>query len=111
MCARAAISKREFLRTVALLGVDVPSAKAFLAATVGLDGLSLVSPASAQGTPKSGGILRFASEVQEITDPAIIPSIEASDMFRNSLEHLVEVGRRQCDASPSSPRAGSRMRI
>jgi peptide/nickel transport system substrate-binding protein len=89
--AKGAISKREFLRTVALLGVAVPSAKAFLAATVGLDGLSLVSPAMAQGTPKSGGTLRFATVVQEITDPAIITWIEASDMFRNSLEYLVEV--------------------
>ena len=89
--AKGAISKREFLRTVALLGVAVPSAKAFLASTVGLDGLSLVSPALAQGTPKSGGTLRFATVVQEITDPAIITWIEASDMFRNSLEYLVEV--------------------
>ncbi len=88
---KGAISKREFLRTVALLGVAVPSAKAFLASTVGLDGLSLVSPAMAQGTPKSGGTLRFATVVQEITDPAIITWIEASDMFRNSLEYLVEV--------------------
>ncbi|MBV9517450.1 MAG: ABC transporter substrate-binding protein, partial [Hyphomicrobiales bacterium] len=75
--ARGAISKREFLRTAALLGVAVPSAKAFLAATVGLDGLSLVSPALAQDTPKSGGTLRFATVVQEITDPAIITWIEA----------------------------------
>jgi peptide/nickel transport system substrate-binding protein len=88
---RGSISKREFLRTVALLGVAVPSAKALLAATVGLDGLSFVSPACAQETPKSGGVLRFATAVQEITDPAIITWIEASDMFRNSLEYLVEV--------------------
>ena len=88
---RGTISKREFLRTVALLGVAVPSAEAFLASAVGSDGLSLGSPAQAGEARKSGGILRFATTVGEIADPASVGSIEAAAMFRNSLEHLVEL--------------------
>jgi peptide/nickel transport system substrate-binding protein len=84
--ARGLIGRREFLRCVALLGVALPSAKAWHAAP-----LALVTPAAAQTLPKSGGTLRLASTLREIDDPASITAIEDADIFRNALENLTEL--------------------
>jgi peptide/nickel transport system substrate-binding protein len=81
---RGLIGRRSFLRTVALLGVSVASAKAWL------DGGVLLRPAMAQ-EPKTGGILRMAMKTQEITDPANYNWIEASNITRNVIEYLTEV--------------------
>jgi peptide/nickel transport system substrate-binding protein len=81
---RGLIGRRSFLRTVALLGVSVASAKAWLG-----DGL-ILRPAMAQ-EPKTGGILRMAMKTQEITDPANYNWIEASNITRNVIEYLTEV--------------------
>lgn len=75
------IGRREFLRTVAWLGVNVASAEALL-------GLSGCAPAAARPTRDR---VRFVCAVQEITDPALTTWIEASNLYRNSLEFLTEV--------------------
>lgn len=87
MARRGRIGRRDFLRTTALLGVSVASAKAFLGGPLDTFG---VGPALAQ-TPKRGGKLRMAMQTQEITDPALYNWIEASDITRNVIEYLTEV--------------------
>jgi peptide/nickel transport system substrate-binding protein len=75
-----AIGRREFLRTVAWLGVSVASAKTML-------GLAQAAiPADAE--PRRGGKLRFVCVVQRMSDPALINWIEASNLLRNALEFL-----------------------
>ncbi len=76
-----AVDRRAFLRTVSWLGVSVASAQALL-------GLSGCAPAKAVSARNR---LRFVCAVQEITDPALTTWIEASNLFRNSLEFLTEV--------------------
>ncbi len=82
------ISRRQFLRTVTLLGVAVPSAEAFLSQMIGG---SPVAPAMAQETPRKGGIMRFQAQVQEITDPMLSQWIDGSNIYRQSIEYLTEV--------------------
>lgn len=78
---RGEIDRRGFLRTVAWLGVSVASAEALL-------GLSGCAPAAVTD-PR--GRLRFVCAVQQMTDPALTTWIEASNLYRNSLEFLTEV--------------------
>ena len=87
MVRRREIGRRDFLRTTALLGISVASAKAYLA---GIGAGFLPGPAEAQ-EPKMGGTLRFAMQTQEITDPALYNWIEASDITRNCIEFLTYV--------------------
>ncbi len=75
------IGRREFLRTVAWLGVSMASAEALV-------GLSGCAPAAARPTRDR---LRFVCAVQQMTDPALTTWIEASNLYRNSLEYLTEV--------------------
>jgi peptide/nickel transport system substrate-binding protein len=82
---RGLIDRRSFLRTVALLGVSVASARTFL------DGGHLIRPTMAQEQPKRGGTLRMAMQTQEITDPSLYTWIEASDITRNCIEYLTYV--------------------
>jgi len=88
---KGAIARREFLRMAALLGVALPSARALIGEAAADEAPAAATSARAEATPRQGGILRFASEVREIGDPALAPSIEASDMLRNALERLVEL--------------------
>jgi peptide/nickel transport system substrate-binding protein len=78
---RGEIDRRSLLRTLSWLGVSVPSAVSAL-------GLGGCAPALAVGAKRR---LRFVCAVQEITDPALTTWIEASNLFRNSLEFLTEV--------------------
>jgi len=75
-----AIDRRSFVRTVSWLGVSAASARAML-------GLTACAPAQAL----SGHRLRFVCAVQQMTDPALTTWIEASNLYRNSLEFLTEV--------------------
>ncbi|HEY0213213.1 MAG TPA: ABC transporter substrate-binding protein [Paenirhodobacter sp.] len=77
--AQGRIDRRGFLRALAWLGVAVGGASA-------VPGFAQV-----QETPKAGGKLRFACQIQEITDPMMTNWIEASNLFRNSLEFLTFV--------------------
>ncbi|RJE88112.1 ABC transporter substrate-binding protein [Paracoccus onubensis] len=73
------MDRRSFLRALSWLGVAV-------------GGASLMPDlAHAQATPKDGGTLRFACQIQEITDPMMSQWIEASNLYRNSLEFLTWV--------------------
>ncbi|MDR3507391.1 MAG: ABC transporter substrate-binding protein [Caulobacteraceae bacterium] len=78
---RGRIDRRSFLRTVAWLGVNVASAEALL-------GVSACAPEPAASTKNR---IRFVCAVQQMSDPALTTWIEASNLFRNSLEFLTEV--------------------
>lgn len=71
--ARGAIDRRSFLQTAAWLGAALPLAACGRAAAVSNDSL------------------RFVCAIQQITDPALTTWVEASNLFRNSLEFLTEV--------------------
>jgi peptide/nickel transport system substrate-binding protein len=75
------IDRRSFVRTVSWLGVSAASAQAL----VGLTGCAPKTAVSAQRR------LRFVCAVQQLTDPALSTWIEASNLYRNSLEFLTEV--------------------
>ena len=61
--------RREFLRTVTLLGVSAGAAYAMAGEILGE---KLVPPAAAaQGDPVMGGVLRVSMGVQEMADPAL----------------------------------------
>jgi peptide/nickel transport system substrate-binding protein len=82
--------RREFLRTVTLLGVG--SAAAYVMAGRIL-GEHLVDPALAQGgTPARGGTLRCSMPVQEMTDPALFDWTEKSNVARHIVEYLTITG-------------------
>lgn len=76
------IDRREFLRTVAWLGVTAASAAAFAGVAPG---------AALAEEPKMGGVLRIAVAVQEITDPALVSWVEGSNLLRNVVEFLTKV--------------------
>lgn len=77
--AAGGMDRRDFLRALSWLGVAV-------------GGASLAPRgARAQEQPKAGGTLRFACQIQEITDPMMSQWIEASNLYRNSLEFLTWV--------------------
>jgi peptide/nickel transport system substrate-binding protein len=75
------IDRRSFVRTLSWLGVSAASAQAL----VGLSGCAPKTAVSAQRR------LRFVCAVQQLTDPALSTWIEASNLYRNSLEFLTEV--------------------
>jgi peptide/nickel transport system substrate-binding protein len=77
-------SRREFLRTVTLLGVS--SAAAY--SMVGLpDPIS-----TAHAAQKKGGVLKFGMVVQEMADPATYSWTQKSIVARHIIEYLVETG-------------------
>ncbi len=78
------ITRRDFLRQAALLGV---AAGAAYAAADKLLGGALVKPAAA-ATPKPGGTLRVSMRVQQMTDPATFDWVEKSNVARFIVEHL-----------------------
>lgn len=78
---RGEIGRRDFLRAASWLGVSGASAAAAV-------GLSACAPVQA---PISKDTVRFVCAVQQMTDPALTTWIEASNLFRNCLEFLVEV--------------------
>ena len=77
-------SRREFLRTVTLLGVSATAAYSM----AGLP--AFVSPAHA--AQKKGGVLKFAMQVQEMADPATWSWTQKSIVGRHIVEYLVETG-------------------
>lgn len=78
------ITRRDFLRQAALLGV---TAGAAYAAANRLVGGALVESASA-ATPKPGGTLRVSMRLQQMTDPATFDWVEKSNVARFVVEHL-----------------------
>jgi peptide/nickel transport system substrate-binding protein len=78
------VDRRSVLRVLSWLGVSVASARGVL----GLAAASTPAPAE---VPRQGGTLRFVCSVQQMTDPASTTWIEASNLFRNSVEFLTYV--------------------
>ena len=82
--------RREFLRTVTLLGVSAGAAYAMAGEILGED---LVAPAAAQdGAPQSGGILRVSMAIQEMADPALFDWTEKANQARHIVEYLTYTG-------------------
>jgi peptide/nickel transport system substrate-binding protein len=82
--------RREFLRTVTLLGVSAGVAYAMAGETLGE---ALVAPArAAEGDPVQGGILRVSMSVQEMADPALYSWVEMSNQARHIVEYLAYTG-------------------
>lgn len=82
------ISRREFLRTSTLLGL---SAGAAYQLAGNITGEYLIPTAQAQ-TPRKGGVLRFAMQVQEMSDPATFDWTEKSNIARHIVEYLTIIG-------------------
>jgi len=77
-------SRREFLRTVTLLGVSATAA-------YGMAGLpDFIS--SAHAAQKKGGVLKFGMNVQEMADPSTYSWTQKSIIARHIIEYLVETG-------------------
>lgn len=82
--------RREFLRTVTLLGVSAGAAYAMAGEILGE---AVAPPAVAQeGQPQSGGILRVSMAVQEMADPALFDWVEKSNQARHIVEYLTYTG-------------------
>jgi peptide/nickel transport system substrate-binding protein len=95
---RNVTDRRSVLRVLSWLGVSMVSARGVLglparAADAGDAGGTAAAPVATRGgvMPKSGGTLRFVCSIQQMTDPAATTWIEASNLFRNSVEFLTYV--------------------
>ena len=78
-------SRREFLRTVTLLGVSATAAYSM----AGLP--DFISSAQA-ASHKKGGVLKYGMQVQEMADPATYSWTQKSIVSRHITEYLVETG-------------------
>jgi peptide/nickel transport system substrate-binding protein len=82
------VSRRDFLRTVTLLGVAAPAAYA----AAGLVAGTGPAPAAMAQTPTRGGILRVAMPVRAIADPAKFEWTDQANITRHVLESLTVTG-------------------
>ncbi len=82
------VGRREFLRTTTLLGLSVTAAYSFANL---LDGPGIIKSAHA-ATPKKGGTIRCAMQVQEMTDPASYDWVPKSNVGRQICEYLTITG-------------------
>ncbi len=78
------LSRREFLRLSALLGVSAGAA----ASVAGLP----MAKASFAAAPKRGGVLRIASQIQKVAHPAQFSWIQPANIFRQVAEYLTLTG-------------------
>lgn len=79
------IDRREFLRKSVLLGMSVSAA-------YGLSGLAMPKAVLADDAPKTGGNLKVAMRVKEITDPSLYDWPEKGNLTRHVIENLVLMG-------------------
>ncbi|MFQ5995624.1 MAG: ABC transporter substrate-binding protein, partial [Acidiferrobacterales bacterium] len=86
------ISRREFLRTVTLLGMSATAAYGLVANVTGTPLASLIAPARAAMKSKKGGVLRCSMQVLEITDPATYDWTQRSNVARQVIEYLTITG-------------------
>jgi peptide/nickel transport system substrate-binding protein len=86
---RGKIGRREFLRTVALLGLSAGAAYE-LAGNV--TGRLLIPAARAAMNPNKGGMLKISMRAQEMTDPATFDWTEKSNVARQFVEYLTITG-------------------
>src|SRR5215208_771372 len=95
------ISRREFLRTVTLLGVSAPAAY-IMAACGGAPvqpgtqaataAPAAAAPAVAAGGIKRGGVLKVGIQVPAVDHPARFSWVFDSNEFRQVYEYLTETG-------------------
>jgi len=83
--AEGKCSRREFLRTVTLLGVSAATA-------YGMAGLPAFVPSARAAGQKMGGVFKFGMAVQEMADPATYAWNEKAVVARHIIEYLVETG-------------------
>ncbi|MDJ0815573.1 MAG: ABC transporter substrate-binding protein [Desulfobacterales bacterium] len=83
--AEGKCSRREFLRTVTLLGLSATAAYSM----AGLP--DFISSAQAS-SHKKGGVLKFGMQVQEMADPGTYSWTQKSVVARHIVEYLVETG-------------------
>jgi len=87
--AEGKCSRREFLRTVTLLGVAAPVAYSLAGKILGEEILPSIIPEAKAAT---GGAFRFGMVVQEMTDPATFSWTERSVVARHIIEYLTLTG-------------------
>ena len=80
------VDRREFLRTVTLLGVSATAAYGMVGI---VDKGAIVPQAKAA---KKGGIIRMAMAVQDLSDPAKFDWVEKSNISRQMAEYLTITG-------------------
>ncbi|MGR4000880.1 MAG: ABC transporter substrate-binding protein [Alphaproteobacteria bacterium] len=80
------VGRRDFLRTVTLLGVSASAAYAMAADILGED-VQTKQTANAQ-SPQPGGVIKSAMRVQRMDDPAIYDWTERSNQSRGIVEHI-----------------------
>ncbi|RMD61765.1 MAG: ABC transporter substrate-binding protein [Alphaproteobacteria bacterium] len=83
------VDRREFLRTVTLLGVSAGAAYAMAGRILGEP---VTKQAIAAETPKRGGVFRSSMQVQEMTDPATFDWTQKSNVARHIVEYLCRTG-------------------
>ncbi len=83
------VDRREFLRTVCLLGVSASAAYGMAGQILG-EGSPMRSALAEE--PKQGGTLKFGMQVQEMTDPSTFDWVEKSNIARQIVEHLTITG-------------------
>ena len=83
------IDRRDFIRTVTLLGISAPLAYSMAGR---LMGEAPVRRAAAQGTMKMGGNLRVGMNVMEIPAPATFDWTEKGNGARHITEPLIRIG-------------------
>jgi peptide/nickel transport system substrate-binding protein len=84
-------SRREFLRTVTLLGISATAAYSMAGKILGKNILpDMVSTAHA--AQKMGGVIKFGMQVQEMADPGTYSWTQKSIVSRHMVEYLVETG-------------------
>jgi peptide/nickel transport system substrate-binding protein len=85
-------SRREFLRTVTLLGVSATAAYNIAGKILGKDALPDIISSAHAATQKKGGVLKYGMQVQEMADPATYSWTQKSIVSRHIVEYLVETG-------------------
>ena len=85
-------SRREFLRTITLLGVSATAAYSMAGSILGKDVLPDIVSSAMAATQNMGGVLKFGMVVQEMADPATYSWTQKSIVARHIIEYLVETG-------------------
>ena len=79
-------SRREFLRTVTLLGVSATAAYSMAGTILGKGVLPDIISSAQAATQKMGGVLKFGMVVQEMADPATYSWTQKSIVARHIIE-------------------------
>lgn len=84
---RGRISRREFMRMAALLGLSPLVIRQFVAGVARAEQAQPMTPAAA-ASPKRGGVIRAAERVQRFDDPARLQWVPSSNVCRHIAEYL-----------------------